>query len=632
MIKMPHAQYPESRVALVIGNNNYRNLQRLKNAVADAQAIEAVLMTSGFRVESGVNLDHNAMTTMFVNFVQDLRNNGGFGLFWFSGHGVQYSSKNYLLPVDINDITEQRELDLLVHRSICLNTILDQLANTSAKLILVIDTCRNSPIRAVDRGNGLLLANDSSTPKNFMIIYAAGHNEEALDGLPGDDTHANGLFTRELLPLLAKPGMTIHAAVQSAIESVQAKAASVHLPQNAVSGFRQNPAIYYQGNVELVLRPKDLSEQHPPPYSGKEETKKARTGHGPSTAATLLALPFAPETERRSPWPENLLMRIGVDRTQLVGVVTGIEGEILHDALRYTEALIIQSDLGGRFGRRRWSRVGPEEPLPEKLDQPFGLIWPVYGELTVSQIDEAIHTCLTCADGPQDSGRGSAGNVVIFTLATDEESQARECLRLMLERSVKLKIDINICGWMAERASAAAELVNGGCTDGIELGPALLPLEWELVRNGHDAQSVPSRSRAIAVLRNMRGKLSRDLHPLCDWTCGDITDSEFLARAKSRACQLASFAGLLTGAGNHPSPTEAARGAAVVAAAATNRELAIILAGLPVCSPVLKALVDSPGAVRATVGLVTKDEVLSVAPPWLGQLVDRSRGKRQLIL
>jgi hypothetical protein len=347
-------------------------------------------------------------------------------------------------------------------------------------------------------------------------------------------------------------------------------------------------------------------------------------------------MPLNLEREPRWQWSENLLMRIGVDRTQLIGTVAVADSRSLYNALCDTEELVIQSDPGGRFGRRRWRLVGSDGPSDNDLDRPFGLIWPITGDVAVQQVDDAIRACL--ADTEKFEVTRRAGNAVILTLEDNEEGderddgeRVRQCSRLILERTSKLKVDLNICGWVETfrpKYDPGREL----CSSGAKLEDALLPIELELLRLGLQAQSTSSREGAITALRIISGKLARGLRPLCDWVCEDIADHEFFAEAKTRAFQIAGLAGLLAGAGARPSPTEATRGAAVVAAASTNREASMILAGLPVCLPVLRALADAPGAVRAAVGLVTNEEVQSVAPPWLGHMLDNSRGKRRLIL
>jgi uncharacterized caspase-like protein len=46
----------ENRLALVIGNDDYRHIDKLQKAVADAKAYAAVLREKGFSVQEGYDL------------------------------------------------------------------------------------------------------------------------------------------------------------------------------------------------------------------------------------------------------------------------------------------------------------------------------------------------------------------------------------------------------------------------------------------------------------------------------------------------------------------------------------------------------------------------------------------------
>src|SRR4051812_6612180 len=86
------------RRALVIGNQNYVR-QSLKNPIHDATDMASALRTLGF--ESAVVLDanHGKMITAVDAFVGSLEQ-GDVGVFFYSGHGFQLDSNNYLEPIE----------------------------------------------------------------------------------------------------------------------------------------------------------------------------------------------------------------------------------------------------------------------------------------------------------------------------------------------------------------------------------------------------------------------------------------------------------------------------------------------------------------------------------------------------
>jgi len=102
------------RIALVIGNGAYTGAPALKNPPNDAREMAATLKTLGFEVTSGINVNQREMKRLIREFGQKLRA-GGSGLFYYAGHGVQSSGRNYLIPVDadIHDGLVFRQFDEL---------------------------------------------------------------------------------------------------------------------------------------------------------------------------------------------------------------------------------------------------------------------------------------------------------------------------------------------------------------------------------------------------------------------------------------------------------------------------------------------------------------------------------------
>ena len=97
----------QSRVALVIGNGAYKE-GPLRNPVNDARLMRNLLRKAGFRVTILENARKKEMVNAIRSFGRSLRKSDA-ALFYFSGHGNQYNSRNWLIPIGA-DI--QRESDL----------------------------------------------------------------------------------------------------------------------------------------------------------------------------------------------------------------------------------------------------------------------------------------------------------------------------------------------------------------------------------------------------------------------------------------------------------------------------------------------------------------------------------------
>jgi hypothetical protein len=189
---------PEQRIALVIGNGQYKDAPLL-NPVNDAQAIAKALSRSGFKVMLKENVGRAEMQVAFREFGDALRK-GGVGLFYFAGHGVQVKGRNFLIPVDA-DI--QRE-DEVAYNSVDANQVLDKMEAANNRLnIVILDACRNNPFARTFRSSGAGLA-QMDAPVGTFIAFATAPGSVASDG-----QGRNGLYTQHLLRAMLRPGVKI---------------------------------------------------------------------------------------------------------------------------------------------------------------------------------------------------------------------------------------------------------------------------------------------------------------------------------------------------------------------------------------------------------------------------------------
>src|SRR3954453_18791999 len=253
----------EPRWALVIGNNAYRHVGSLRTAVNDAAAMAAPLRQLRFEVLERPDLDRAGMYRAVRELAEHAA--GGIAVVYYAGHGVQIRGRSFLLPVDI-DVGGENDV---VYNAVPLDDVLNLLAGARAKLtVAFVDACRDNPLPPTARGIERGLAQPKEVPYGQMVVYAAGAGEQALDRLGPEDTNPNGLFVRELLPELQKPGVALHDAVDAAAARVAQEAAAVH--------HDQHPAIYkaYYGQFYLVPGRAPLAEpsEEAGAYNGEDRT------------------------------------------------------------------------------------------------------------------------------------------------------------------------------------------------------------------------------------------------------------------------------------------------------------------------------------------------------------------------
>ncbi len=197
------AQQQERRVALVIGNGAYKDAP-LRNPVHDARDMSRELKKLGFEVILRENASLRQMEDALDQFWASIRQ-GGTGLFFFAGHGLQVKGVNYLVPVDARILVEQ---DV---RSSCLdaNKVLGRMENAGNGLnIILLDACRNNPFtrswRSADSGLAKMDA-----PTGTIIGYATAPDSVAADG-----DGKNGVYTKHLLDQMAVPGLGIETMLK----------------------------------------------------------------------------------------------------------------------------------------------------------------------------------------------------------------------------------------------------------------------------------------------------------------------------------------------------------------------------------------------------------------------------------
>jgi hypothetical protein len=246
----------QNRVAFVVGNNAYQNIDPLKKAVNDARAIAQGLQQLGFRVTLGENLTRRDFIERFNTFENSVRP-GDTAFVFYSGHGVELDGANYLVPTDAPKVAPQQQ-SLLKDESISTDNMIQRLkARGTKSQIVVLDACRENPFRqsggrSVGGARGLA---PTQTPGGVFVIYSAGVGETALDRLSDNDTEPTSVFTRSFLPLLTDPSQSLVSVAKETRLRVKTLAASI--------GATQSPAYYDEIDGDLYLARADTASATP---------------------------------------------------------------------------------------------------------------------------------------------------------------------------------------------------------------------------------------------------------------------------------------------------------------------------------------------------------------------------------
>ena len=193
----------EKRIALVVGNSNYKAEQPLKNPKNDATDITEKLRSLGFEVITGIDVNRNGFNDIINEFGKKARSYD-VALFFYAGHGMQNKGVNYLIPIDAI-LKEENEIE---DKCIDANKVIRTLEEANCKAnILILDACRNNAFeRSWHRGvaGGGLAA--MSGPIGTFIAYSTSPGKVAKDGNIGD---RNSPYTKALLHQLDVPNLSL---------------------------------------------------------------------------------------------------------------------------------------------------------------------------------------------------------------------------------------------------------------------------------------------------------------------------------------------------------------------------------------------------------------------------------------
>jgi uncharacterized caspase-like protein len=271
----------EKRIALVIGNGAYKHANWvLPNPPHDAEDVAGALKRVGFETILATDLDQAAMQEATIRFARAARG-ADVAIFYYSGHAMQYGGVNYLVPVD-GDLRDEADL----RRMARVDQILADLQQAKNLRILVLDSCRNTPIaeqlkrfigltRSATIGVGLA---KMESPDGTIISFATQAGQEAEDGTG----QRNSPYTKAFLNHIEEKE-EISTVFRRISADVRETTNRTQVPELSLSFFGE---FYLNGKLQITVTSPSPPAPADPCAAAGDHWRSAEFGGGGTTPIT----------------------------------------------------------------------------------------------------------------------------------------------------------------------------------------------------------------------------------------------------------------------------------------------------------------------------------------------------------
>ncbi len=208
------------RQALVIENTGYQDTKDSSPSLTPTNQVNSALESLGFQVTTLGNAKQRETEKAIRQFGRSLRDNGGVGVFYYTGHMVQFENENYLLPTD----TKLTRIADVRYKTVPLGKLLGQMKFAGNQInIIILDACSPNPFIEGLQGvtPGMM---ETKAPENMLISYACTPNTLA------EKTDPERLFTSVLLQRIKTVRTGLNEIFEQTSADITQKSDGQHTP------------------------------------------------------------------------------------------------------------------------------------------------------------------------------------------------------------------------------------------------------------------------------------------------------------------------------------------------------------------------------------------------------------------
>jgi formylglycine-generating enzyme required for sulfatase activity len=212
----------DQRVALVIGNADYRAQPPIPQSLNDAKDVSQTLQALGFQVTLITNAQIGDLDRKLEAFYKTIQP-GSLALFYYSGHGGSLGEENYLLPVEY----QQQETEIGVTRNaVAVSGIRNRMEAKGARVrLLVFDACRSASLLAAKDGAAGWVEMRGKA-EGTLIAYASAHGQVSRY----NPSARNSYYTAALLERLRDPKSDVRTMLEETADTVYLRTGESQMP------------------------------------------------------------------------------------------------------------------------------------------------------------------------------------------------------------------------------------------------------------------------------------------------------------------------------------------------------------------------------------------------------------------
>ena len=227
------------KIALCIGNDEYRFLPHLSCCVSDAHAMGEKLENLGFQTTIEENLDREQTANVIIDFIEKCDRYDAI-LLYYAGHGFQADGDNILAPIDLN-INDRPPVIRM--NAFTLSELMNQLNHFPEQTkIIILDACRDS----LGYRGGLQYFAPVSAPQGSIVAFSTSPGQASKE----NSSIGHGKYTEALLRYMALPRVPVETVFKKVREALVSETGGTQIPwehTSLIGEFYFNPDTIYDG-------------------------------------------------------------------------------------------------------------------------------------------------------------------------------------------------------------------------------------------------------------------------------------------------------------------------------------------------------------------------------------------------